>query len=51
MDVNMGQHPLAPGVQGQNHAWLATERFLGRMKECLLCGVKEEEIALLLVSQ
>jgi hypothetical protein len=42
MDVNMGQHPLAPSVQRQYHAWLALIRVLGRMQERLLSGMKEQ---------
>ncbi len=49
MDVNVGEHPLPPGVQRQDHAWLATELFLGHMKQRVLGRVKEQSITLPLI--
>ena len=49
MDVDVGEHPLPPSVQRQDHARLATELLLGHVKQRRLGRVKEQSITLPLI--
>jgi hypothetical protein len=46
MNVNMHEHPLAPGVQGNENAWFAAELLLTHVHEDFQGDSKEQVVAL-----